>query len=149
MQIARIVVAVMLAATACADEGLSKEEFIERADAICRESEEQTEEIEPPRTPEELAGFVDEAERITGDLLRKLRDLEAPEEDRQEIDALLNKIQEALGHLPEIGRAAEEESAERIKQLGRELRDVSAEANEMARDYGFEVCGREQAAPAP
>lgn len=149
MQIARIVVAVMLAATACGNDALSKEEYIERADAICRETERQTQDLERPRTPEELAGFVDEAERVTADLLRQLRDLQPPEEDRQEIDALLNKIQEALGYLPSIARAAEERSAARIKQLGRELREVSSEANEMARDYGFQVCGREQAAPAP
>ena len=150
MQIARIVVATALLAAlaACTDEGLSKEEFIEQADAICREAEERTEQIEPPRTPEGLAEFVDEAERITGDLLADLRELEPPEEGRETVDRLLERIEAALATLPELKEAAENRAASRIQELGQELQEASSEANEIAQGYGLQVCGRTQPTPA-
>lgn len=149
MQIARIVVALtLLALTACADEGLSKEEFIRQADEICTEAEEKTEQIEPPRTPEDLAEFVDEAERVTDELLGDLRELEPPEEGREAIDRLLQRIQDALDTLPELKEAARTRAAGRIQELGRELQDASSEANDIAQEYGLEVCGRTQPAPA-
>lgn len=150
MQMARIVVGlVLLSLTACTEEGLSKEEFIQQADAICRQAEERTEQIDPPRTPEALAEFVDEAERITGKLLRDLRELEAPEEGRQTIDRLLEQIEAALATLPELKEAAENRAASRIQELGQELQQASSEANEIAQGYGLEVCGRTQPTPAP
>ncbi|MFP5351100.1 MAG: hypothetical protein ACLGIB_00860 [Actinomycetota bacterium] len=149
MQIARIVVAVTLfALTACTEAGLSKEEFIQQADAICREAEQRTEEIEPPRTPEALADFVDEAERITGGLLAELRELEPPQEGRETIDRLLEQIEAALATLPELKKAAEDRSPDRIQELGRELQQAASEANEIAQGYGLQVCGRTQPAPA-
>lgn len=149
MQIARIVVALtLLAGTACTQEGLSKEEYIRRADAICEEAEKQTEQIQPPRTPDALAEFVDEAERITGDLLADLRELEPPEEGRETIDSLLARIEDALGFLPELKEAAEERAAGRVRELGEELQQASSEANDLAQEYGLQVCGRTQTTPS-
>lgn len=149
MQIARILVALtLLVLTGCSEDGLSKEEFIQEADAICREAEKRTEEIEPPRTPEALAEFVDEAERITGELLADLRKLEPPEEGRETIDNLLQRIQDALDTLPQLKEAAQTRAASRIQELGQELQQASSEANEIAQGYGLQVCGRTQPTPA-
>lgn len=149
MQIARIVVGLALfAATACSGQGLSKEEFIEQADEICREAEEATQDLEPPRTPQALGEFVDEAQRITGELLTDLRELGPPEEGEQAVENLLAKIEEAMDLLPEIKDAAENRDSGRIQELGVELQEASSEANEIARDYGLEACGRTQTAPA-
>lgn len=149
MQIARIVVAVtLLALPGCSDGGLSKEEFIQQADSICREAEERTERIEPPRTPEGLADFVDEAERITGELLADLRELEPPDEGRETIDRLLQRIEDALATLPELKEAAQNRAASRIQELGQELQQASSEANEIAQGYGLEICGRTQPTPS-
>jgi len=148
MQIARIVVGLaLLAGTACSDQGLSKEEFIERADAVCAEAEEQTKDLQPPRSPEELAEFTDEAQRITGELLSDLRELEPPEEGRETIESLLATIEEALGYLPQIRDAALERQAQRIQELGSSLQQASSKANEIAQGYGLQTCGRTQTAP--
>jgi hypothetical protein len=149
MQIARIVVGLALfAAAACSGQGLSKDEFIAQADEICREAEEATQEIEPPRTPKALGEFVDEAQRITGELLTDLRELGPPEEGEQTVESLYAKIEEAMDLLPEIKDAAENRNSARIQELGVELQEASSEANEIARGYGLEACGRTQTTPA-
>ncbi len=150
MQIVRIVLAtVFFASAACAGEGLSKEEFIARADALCEAADEKTQDLEPPKSPEALTRFVDEAQAITATLLSDLRELEPPEEDREVIDRMLGKIEEAMSYLPQIKAAADERDLQEVSRLGEELQRAAAEANETAREYGLERCGRAEPAPAP
>ncbi len=150
MQIVRIVVAAALVVSpACSDQGLSKEEFIARADAICQAADEKTQELEPPKSPEALEKFVEEAQAITATLLRDLRELEPTEEDREVIDRMLAKIEEAMSYLPQIQDAAEKKDLQEVTRLGQELQNAAAEANETAREYGMERCGRADPAPAP
>jgi len=149
MQLARIVAALALVALAACSQGLSKEEFIEQADVICREADEKTREIEPPRTAEALKGFVEEAQAITRDLLADLRELEAPEGDADVIEDMTGRIENTMELLPEIQAAAEERNIADINRLATELKDEAAEANRIAQDYGLEECGRAEPAPVP
>ncbi len=149
MQIVRIVlVSALVALTACSS-ALSKEEFIEQADQICEEADEQTQDLQPPRTPDALAEFVAEAQKVTEDLLDRLRELEPPDADQEVIDSLLATIEEAMAYLPQIQQAAEERDLQAINRLGQELQRTAANANQIARDYGLEKCGRSQPAPVP
>lgn len=149
MQIVRIVlVSALVALTACSS-ALSKEEFIEQADQICQEADEQTQDLQPPRTPDALAEFVAEAQKVTEDLLDRLRELEPPDADQEVIDSLLATIEEAMAYLPQIQQAAEERDLQAINRLGQELQRTAANANQIARDYGLEKCGRSQPAPVP
>lgn len=153
MQSARIVrwalVAGLLLGAACSGGGLSKEEFIEQADAFCKEADEKTQELEPPRTPAELDDFVEQARSISIELLDDLRGLEPPEEDQETIDRMLTRIEEAVDYLPQIQEAARQRDSAEIGRLGQELQATASEANEIAQEYGLQQCGRTQPAPAP
>ena len=136
----RIVVLAALASItlqACGG-GLSKEEFIEAADEICEKADERSQQLEPPTNPRALRVFVERAEQITRRLVEDLRELEPPEGDRDTIERMIDKIEEAIGYLPADVAA--------IQQLGARLQAAAAEANDLARDYGMKKCGR--AAPA-
>jgi hypothetical protein len=144
----RIVVLVALASItlqACGG-GLSKEEFIEAADEICAEADERSRDLEPPTNPQALRRFVDRAGEITRQLVEGLRELEPPERDEETIERMIDKIEEAVGYLPEIERAARLSDVTAIGQLGARLQAAASEANGLARDYGMKRCGR--AAPA-
>jgi hypothetical protein len=130
---------------ACAG-GLSKEEFIEAADELCAEADERSQDLEPPTNPQALREFVQRAEEITGQLVEDLRELEPPEGDEDTIDRMIDKIEEAIGYLPGIERAARLSDVAAIQQLGARLQAAATEANGLARDYGMKKCGR--AAPA-
>ena len=153
MQSARIVrwalVTGLLVGTACSGGGLSKEEFIEQADAFCKEADEKTQELEQPTSPAALDDFVEQARAISIELLDDLRGLEPPEDDEETIDRMLTRIEEAVDLLPEIQEAARQQDSEEIARLGQELQSTASEANEIAQEYGLEQCGRTQPAPAP
>jgi hypothetical protein len=144
----RIVVLAALAAItlqACGG-GLSKEEFIEAADELCEKADQRSQELDPPTNPQALRVFVERAEQITRRLVEDLRELEPPEGDRDTIERMIDKIEEAIGYLPAIEKAARLSDVAAIQQLGARLQAAAAEANELARDYGLKKCGR--AAPA-
>ena len=144
----RIVVLAALASMtlqACGG-ALSKEEFIEAADETCEKADERSQDLEPPTNPQALRVFVERAEQITRRLVEDLRELESPEDDRETIDRMIDKIEEAVGYLPAIERAARLSDVAAIQQLGARLQAAAAEANELARNYGMKKCGR--AAPA-
>lgn len=141
--------AVLVVLTSCGGGGLTKEEYIEQADQICAEADAKSQELEPPKTPAELEGFVDEAEKVTGELLSDLRELEPPEEDRETIDRMLAKIEQAQGYLPEIAEAARTRNSQELGRIAQELQAAAAEANSLAQEYGLETCGQSQTAPVP
>jgi hypothetical protein len=141
---ARIVVlaALSLIALQACDGRLSKDEFIEAADEICTEADEKSQELEPPTNPQALREFVERAQQITRELVEELRALEPPEGDEDTIDLMIDKIEEAIGYLPEIERAARLGDMAAIQQLGARLQAAASEANELAREYGMKKCGQ-------
>ncbi|MGH2817833.1 MAG: hypothetical protein ACRDJS_05160 [Actinomycetota bacterium] len=148
LRASRIVVlaALPLIALQACDGGLSKEEFIEAADEICAEADERSQDLEPPTNPQALREFVERAERITRQLVDGLRELEPPGGDEDTIEQMIGKIEEAIGYLPGIERAARLSDVAAIQQLGARLQAAASEANRLARDYGMKNCGR--AAPS-
>ena len=150
MVAARIVAAVALVALgACSNGELTKEEFIEQADRLCREADQKTEGVEPPRTPAALKDFVDKASEITATLLDDLRELEPPEADADVIDTMIGHIESAMEMLPDIQAAAEAKDIKEIGRLATELKVEAGKANEIAQDYGLQDCGRADPAPLP
>lgn len=146
MQFARIVAALALVALAACSQGLSKEEFIEQADRLCRAADEKSEELEPPRTPDALDEFAAGAKEITDELVRQLRGLEPPADDVDVIDEMIERIESAMALLPEIQDATEQRDTQEIERLVAQLREDASEANRIARDYGLEDCGRAEPA---
>lgn len=148
MRAARIVVGgLLLLATACG--GDAKDEFIEQADRLCRQADQATQDLEVPRTPRGLRSFVDRAQEISGDLVQGLRELEIPEGDRDTIERMLSRIEEAIGYLPDLADAADQRDTQLMADIGRKLQRASSEANEIAREYGLQDCGRAEPAGVP
>jgi hypothetical protein len=144
-RIVALAVLSFLGVQAC-DGGLSKGEFIEAADKVCAEADERSQDLEPPTNPQALREFVERAEGITRQLVEDLRELDPPEGDEDTIERMIAKIEEAIGYLPGIERAARLSDVTAIQQLGARLQAAASEANGLARDYGMKKCGR--AAPA-
>lgn len=124
------------------EETLTKVEFIKQGDAICEKSEEQSE-----AEAEEFAEENDfDLEKATDEELEEaVAEVLVPALDRQaeEIDALgapagdEEKV-EAIVVALEDGTAEVEDDPSRVFE-GKPLR----EASQLAKDYGFEVCGEE------
>lgn len=146
MQLARIVGAFALVALVACSEGLSKEEFIEQADRLCRAADEKSEDLEPPRTPEGLDDFAAGAKEITDELVRRIRELEPPADDVDVIEEMIERIESAMALLPEIQEATKQRDTPEIERLVAQLREEAREANRIAREYGLQDCGRAEPA---
>ncbi len=147
---ARLIVVASLAAlasAACGQDALSKEEFIEQADEICADIDQQIRELGEPQNQEDFEELVEEGTEITDDGLEELRDLEPPAEDRDQINPMLDKIEEAVELLPEIQEALENRDVEALQRLQTQVQAAANEAQTIADDYGFEQCARADVAP--
>lgn len=136
-----------LAFASCGGDALSKEEFIEQADEICEDIDSQIQELGEPQNPEEFEALIEEGTEITNDGLERLRDLEPPAEDRDRINRMLDKIEEAVEQLPEIREALETRDVEALQRLQTEVQAAANEAQTIADDYGFQQCARADVAP--
>lgn len=141
---ARIVAAAFtgIVFSACNRGGATRPDFIEKADAICREAERKARQLEKPQSIDKLDDFMQEAQDITRNMLDDLRTLEPPPQDRGTIDSLFEEIEEVVGYLPEVADAYEARDQERLDAIGRKLQSAAGRASEIATDYGLEVCGR-------
>ena len=123
-------------ATGCGggEEQLTKAQFLEQGDAVCRQAgTEQAEiashykkgQIAPGQYEVVTAVFVPPMEKE----LRRLRSLNPPQEDEKEVRAILRGIQSGV----------DDAKADYLDLFVRET-DPFAEANELARKYGFHAC---------
>lgn len=121
-------------------EELSREEYLERADEICRRGNDELEKASQEAfaaipegqtpTPEQ---FQDYARNTVVPMVRgqveELRDLPPPEGGAAQVTEIYDAIDEALDEL--------EENPSILTRGGA---DLFAEADELSRKYGYEVC---------
>jgi hypothetical protein len=141
---ALVVCLVPLALVACGgddDKGPSKADYIEEADALCAKSDVQTDKIfeesfEDPQKPqpEEAQAAIKEALPVVKDNLEKLKDLEKPKDDEEEIETIYASVETGIESLDEA-------SANPDQSLAALLAEPFAQANKLAKDYGMNECG--------
>jgi hypothetical protein len=130
---------------------LSKDEWIEQADAICLATAEElgplaeasARILEGPETEETLARLAhytrvaaDDAERE----LEQLRALSPPAGDGPAIEAILGPSEANVAAIAKYGDAIETEDLRRYEALQRRAQRLKAQAGGRARAYGLRVC---------
>jgi hypothetical protein len=145
---AAVAAAGMLVLAGCGGDGdggerLSKDEWIEQADAICAQANEDVEALEEPTALDEIAAFTDEASGISREALADLRALRPPEEDQATVDEMLDLVEQQIEIGEQIGEAAADGDQAEVQRLAAEAEPIEAEANEQARAYGLADCGED------
>jgi hypothetical protein len=127
-------------------EALTRQQFIVQADAICKQGNEEIEDgfesfaeendIPKNQEPSDAQG----AELVETVLVpsvasqsEEIRELSVPSGDEEEISAMLDSLDEAV-----------EEAEEDPEALFTAGSDPFAEPNELAQEYGLEICGDEE-----
>ncbi len=145
-----LVVAIALVAGACGDdaEALTKEEYIEQANAICAASnaqaelifEEVTADLPDEPTPQQVAEAVVEigtrSTPIIEAQLDDLRALRAPEGDEDTLAALFDDVEAAQEEFIQLA-----EDAAAGDQAAFREEDPFADVDQRAIQYGLTVCG--------
>lgn len=140
---ARIVVVAALAATplgACSDDS-SKQEFIDAADAACREADQAIADMGQPRVEEDVLDYVREARAVSEDLVADLRALDPPSDDQEDVDRMIDGIERATDLLEPLARATIDQNAPELAELQQEIEQITDEVSDTAEEYGFEACG--------
>ena len=140
--------AVALSAASCGQDRLTKAEYIEQADAICKDLNEETASLQQPQSKEEFEEFARHAVRKTKEAVSELRDLNPPREDEDLIRRWLEKTEQAVELLPEMQEALEENDLDRVNELGTQIQAAAGEVRRIAEEYGFKRCGRGGVTPA-
>jgi hypothetical protein len=123
------------------DEGLSREEFISRGDAICDEYDQRTEQVEDPESLDDVERFVEETRTLIRDGVDELKELEPPEELADDYNRWTSQIEENIGLLDDLEAAAAAGDEAQVQEILAEAEQAGAQADRLAGEMGFEECG--------
>jgi hypothetical protein len=127
---------------------LTKAEFIERADAICEDTERRIQALEPPATTNDLDEYAASIGEIGDEGIRELRALQPPPGDLVRIRNFIGDIESSVELLPAYARAAQQRDGEQLGRIETRLQDIADQSRAFAQDYGFRRCGGDEGAPA-
>lgn len=146
---ALVLLAVAAVAMGCGgddeDKGLTKQQFIARADAICAEANKKEAALDPGAIgwhygeKFEDSAFLSKFSAPGRDALRQLKALESPEESREQVAAVLSALQATAGALDEQAadvRADRRQASENVVAYERGYGDVASAAGQL----GFTEC---------
>jgi vacuolar-type H+-ATPase subunit I/STV1 len=121
--------------SACGDDEdtLTREEFLEQGNEICREGTERTdaigEDVDVNSTDEEIEAAIDELADDAEGQMQDIRDLDEPDEMSDEVNAALDESEAAMQEVRDAG--ADILTAEK---------DPFEKANELLEDVGLTDC---------
>jgi hypothetical protein len=122
-------------------DGLSKEEYAEKADAICRKYQERTD--VGVRASSEAEAFVAAADRILAafdDATRELRELEPPESQQELVDQWFAQQRVLRAHVERMRDRAEAGDLAGLRELAPLGLEHNRRANQLAERLGMRVC---------
>lgn len=138
---------------ACGDSGPTREEYIAKADAFCKERN-----AEAKQRNEKLQKIVTEAQsedeffakatpeledglEWTRDSQEEFKDIEPPEADKETIDKFVAATDEGIDRLEKMVEAARDRDLDRFTDIASEQENIGDRADQIAQDYGLKECG--------
>ena len=143
-----LVLAGAFALAGCGGEDrLSKEEFVQKADATCKKYEKRLEPLERQLTQaqsiEEAGKIVDRAIPVVREGVRELRELEPPEDLEGKVDRWLDLNEENTETLEKLRDAAKQGDEKKIAELAQEADENEKRGDRIAAEIGLEDCAEE------
>lgn len=132
----------ILALAGCGGEGkrLSRQEFADKADAICALGNRETEKLPNPANLPELAEVSDKTIDILDDALNELRKLEPPEDEQKIVDQWLAQFETLKDDLAEIRDKARARDLAGVQAVAERAQAHNTRANELGTTLGMSVC---------
>lgn len=133
----------VLALAACGGGGgtrLSRDAYIEKADAVCTKVAAQQKALGAPATLDEIPPYVDKAIPILDAGVKELRDLRPPKEMEDGIDQWLKTTDETRDVLKRLKQAAANGDAVAARTAGVEGTKVDDRRDAIARRIGLTAC---------
>jgi hypothetical protein len=138
-------IAVLAVATACGGGGgggdrLSKEEFQQRANAICQRYDEKIKAIGSPTSPADIPAFVEKGVPLLQQGIAELRALQPPEELQHDYDRMLDETEKAIPAARKLADAAAKQDAAAVQEAIREGQAAEQASDSLATKLGLADC---------
>jgi hypothetical protein len=123
------------------DDGVTREEWAEEANAICVETNEQLNALGiVPESPEELAPFIEQADPIVSDAVERLRSLPAPTGDEVTVERMIGLIEQELASFRSAASSFYAGDVATGYQLMEQANASDQRFSESARQLGADEC---------
>jgi hypothetical protein len=123
------------------DDGLTREEFISEAEAICEEFDQRVGEVNEPASADDVERYVNEVRPVVENGLNELTELQPPEELEEQWNELVAMNDESLEALDDLSQAAANRDEARLQEIVEEASRRDSESDSIAREIGLENCG--------
>jgi hypothetical protein len=148
VRIGIVVLAAVLFSAACslgegADDRLSRDEYIRRADTICADYDKRLNDLGRAESVEQLAENADRALPIAQEGVGKLRELQPPENLERPVDEWLERNDRNVDLIEALRDAARAGEETRIQELAAEAAENEAAADRLAGRIGLKDCAEE------
>ncbi len=139
-----VIAAIVLDLGPFSDDALSEEELIAQGDQICADARDLYDEAQqtPPGTTQEAADRMQRLLDISQQEQDALRELAAPDELEEPLEAYLEAREEAFQHLRDAETSIRDGDERGYAQADQELEEGEGERARLAAAVGFEVCSR-------
>lgn len=129
---------------ACGSSGLSRADFVERADAICRDGQGSFRSIQAaaPASGEEAAAQTGKLISVSEDTVRRLRALDTPSSLRAPFDAYLKAREEAIDVLRKGQAAAKRNDPQGYASAKQEIAAGQPKRFDLARKVDLTACSK-------
>ena len=137
-----LVLALVSGCGSSGEKRLSREEFAQRADAVCRRTNRVT---QPATTPKTMAGLARLADRSLPPLDRAIRELTAlrpPADEEATVRAWLRQLRRLRADVTRIRTRANANDAKGVQALAVAAQQVNDRFHELATRLGMQVCSR-------
>jgi hypothetical protein len=140
--LASVLLPVVLVAACGGSDGLPKEEFVERAEALCSSANDALDNEPQPESPEQITPYFERLLTTAEETTTELEELAADQPDEEEISRIFltplrGQVEVLQGYLPKVEEAVQEGEQGLAELPEPELPEADASA---MRDYGFDAC---------
>jgi hypothetical protein len=138
-----VVAALAVLAAGCGGGGgerLSRDVFVKKADAVCREVTRKRRALPVPTSIAGIPGYVDRALPLLDGARSDLRALRPPTELEDEVASWLDAIGQERDTLSDLRAAAKERNAPKVRAIGSKGTAIEQRARARARAIGLVDC---------
>lgn len=128
----------------CGGDGdrLSREEFVQQGNAICRKYQVQIDRLAQPETLPAVREYLNRLLPILDDQLQEMRQLKPPKDDQEDFERLVEALELTLANAQSLRQAAQAGDVIALQALGRDVQQSSDQSGEFAQALGLTACVR-------
>ena len=125
------------------EERLTRAEFVQRGNAICKKYDDRTDALTEPKTVKDIPAFVDRATRELDAGLRELRALDPPEDLQPDLDRFVSFGEDTKALAGELKSAAAANDEQALAAASQRGDNLERRSDAVARRLGLDQCAED------